>query len=645
MHADRKQPKHLVAFILACISLLLPLLAQADPPGRVGRITLIEGAVKFYADQEESWQAARLNLPVTSENSVWTESGARAEFRVGATAIRLDASAVLDVQKLDDTNTLLYLQRGSANIRIGLLEKQDVYRIQTPDGAVNLRARGSYRVEVDVEKGETRIAVLSGRARLDLAGGAPWLEAGRMALIERGAVRLEPLARTEFDDWAEARDERLDPTSVAHVSPHMTGYEELTTWGSWSEEGEYGSVWYPRDVAEDWAPYRYGHWRHVRPWGWTWIDDAPWGFAPSHYGRWVHVRGRWAWWPGNRSYRPIWSPALVAWVGGSGWNVSFSGGHGSGIGWFPLAPYEAYVPWYSYSPTYIHNINHIHVNRPVPTRPPREYRNHKPGVTVVSPATFQASAPVWRNQGRISGETAWGQPMQPGTILPPHRGRGGGSIQGGPPTSARDTATPGVSGAIPKPLVEVQTVPRPNKPLATPMPQPLGKDPVTTAVPDSMPSRIGPANVNPGGSPAPNANIRSAPQPRYQRDNTRDGTRDNTRESASPGGLPSGSKPLATGEPVPNFRTPAPMVRETRPPQRDQPFNREQRMQPREASPAALMPRPERVERIERPRPAEAPAAQVAPASRPQPAAAPPKDKPEPVQVDRGRQPPAAAER
>ena len=24
------------------------------------------------------------------------------------------------------------------------------------------------------------------------------------------------------------------------------------------------------------------------PWGWTWVDDAPWGFAPFHYGRWVN---------------------------------------------------------------------------------------------------------------------------------------------------------------------------------------------------------------------------------------------------------------------------------------------------------------------------------------------------------------------
>ena len=53
---------------------------------------MIEGAVKFYADQEEGWQAARLNLPVTGENSIWTDGRGRAEWRTGPVAVRLDHS-------------------------------------------------------------------------------------------------------------------------------------------------------------------------------------------------------------------------------------------------------------------------------------------------------------------------------------------------------------------------------------------------------------------------------------------------------------------------------------------------------------------------------------------------------------------------
>src|SRR4029453_15692065 len=70
-----------------------------------------------------------------------------------------------------------------------------------------------------------------------------------------------------------------------------------------------------------WAPYRSGQWRWVRPWGWTWVDQAPWGYAPFHYGRWVTIGNRWCWWPGGYYARPIWAPALVGFVGGSNLSV------------------------------------------------------------------------------------------------------------------------------------------------------------------------------------------------------------------------------------------------------------------------------------------------------------------------------------
>src|SRR4029079_18322212 len=92
-------------------------------------------------------------------------------------------------------------------------------------------------------------------------------------------------------------------------------------------------VWMPR-VRAEWVPYRYGHWAWVEPWGWTWIDDAPWGFAPFHYGRWAYVRGGWVWAPGVMVARPVYAPALVAFVGVGGASVA----------WFPLGPREVYVP-------------------------------------------------------------------------------------------------------------------------------------------------------------------------------------------------------------------------------------------------------------------------------------------------------------
>ncbi|MFM9885902.1 MAG: DUF6600 domain-containing protein [Burkholderiales bacterium] len=142
----------------------------------------------------------------------------------------------------------------------------------------------------------------------------------------------------------------------------MTGYDELDKHGEWREIPEHGAVWIPHlnTVPEDWAPYRWGRWAWVDPWGWTWVDAAPWGFAPFHYGRWVHHRGFWAWAPGAIGRRPVYAPALVGWVGRPGASVSMS--FGPSVGWFPLAPREVYYPAYPCTPIYLQRMNITHVH-------------------------------------------------------------------------------------------------------------------------------------------------------------------------------------------------------------------------------------------------------------------------------------------
>jgi hypothetical protein len=196
----------------------------------------------------------------------------------------------------------------------------------------------------------------------------------------------------------------------------MTGAEDLDRYGSWEQTPEYGPVWAPRAVAPDWAPYSAGHWAYVRPWGWTWVDAAPWGFAPFHYGRWVRYRSRWCWAPGTYVARPVYAPALVGWIGGSNVSVSISIGGGRSappVGWFPLAPREVYVPPYRYSPRYVRNINVTHVtnvtqittivNNTNGAADRRDFANRKfpHAVTVVPASVMTSRAPVAAEAARV----------------------------------------------------------------------------------------------------------------------------------------------------------------------------------------------------------------------------------------------------
>jgi hypothetical protein len=280
---------------------------------------------------------------------------------MGSTAIRLGALTSVDVLRLDEAGTQLRLAQGTLQVRLRHLEITENFEINTPGGAVLLTLPGTYRVSVDPSGTVTTVLVRQGQADV-LTGAAPISVRDNQFINLAGgnAEFAAPPPAEEFESWAYARD-RQDERVVAtrYVPPAMTGYEDLDQHGSWQNVAQYGTVWFPTAVAADWAPYRHGRWVWIAPWGWTWIDSAPWGFAPYHYGRWVWIGGRWAWAPGARVVRPVYAPALVAFIGGANWSVSLSAG--PAVAWVPLGWREPYIPWYAHSPAYVRDVNITHV--------------------------------------------------------------------------------------------------------------------------------------------------------------------------------------------------------------------------------------------------------------------------------------------
>jgi hypothetical protein len=362
--------------------------AEADPPARVGRLSVVEGAVTVIDTRTDEPETATLNWPVTGGTAIVTARGARAEIRIGSTAVRLDGATDLESVQLDDEVTLLHLREGTVNVRVRDRETAERFTIETPHARVTLLGTGRYRFDTNPRAGTTTVTTFQGNAQVTFGGTAMSVPSGRRAEIgPHAGVEGVGAFADGFDDWTLARDRGDDlARSSRYVSPEMTGAEALDEHGDWRDTPEYGAVWYPRAVPVGWAPYRWGRWAWVEPWGWTWIDDAPWGFAPFHYGRWALVGGVWGWVPGVYVARPVFAPALVGWIGAPGWSVSVSIGAVSAVGWFPLAPREVFVPAYHCSTVYVRKVNATHVTH-IDHAPRHHAHRHVDRAVTVVPAS------------------------------------------------------------------------------------------------------------------------------------------------------------------------------------------------------------------------------------------------------------------
>ena len=346
-----------------------------DPPSRVARLNYLDGPVSFRPGSVDDWTSASLNYPLTNGDHLWVDAGARAEMHIGSTAIRMDSTTAVSILALDDAVAQIGLTEGSIDVRLRFMAEGDTFEVDTPNAAIVLRRAGDYRISTRGDDNLTIAAAKAGEANIRAGAGEFPLFSGQsvqLAGADTPTQEMGPVpAPDDFDLWSQARDRREASLVAARYVPRETiGYEDLDQYGVWHPVSRYGMVWVPQGVPPGWAPYHYGHWAWVDPWGWTWIDDAPWGFAPFHYGRWAFTEFGWAWVPGRMDsigmgrVRPMYAPALVAFVGGSGFGVGVGVGVGGGAAmaaWFPLGPGEAYRPAYAVSAAYMTNINIMHV--------------------------------------------------------------------------------------------------------------------------------------------------------------------------------------------------------------------------------------------------------------------------------------------
>ena len=694
-----------IAVLIAASAAFLA--AQTDPPGRVGRLNYMDGTVSFQPAGVSDWVDASVNRPLIPGDNIWVGDRARAELHVGSTALRLGANTAFQFLNLDDQTVQIRLSEGTLTVRLRGLAQGQVFEVDTTNLAFNLVRPGEYRIDTNPDSQTTTITVRDGEGDVT-GGGQTFPIAARQQVVVSGTDEIiYSLASTPgadaWDQWCSSRDRREDQSqSARYVSREVAGYDDLDQYGRWNNQPGYGNVWMPTSVAAGWAPYHDGHWAWIAPWGWTWVDDAPWGFAPYHYGRWASFGGRWGWIPGPVGVTPIYAPALVAWIGGgqggSGFSLSFSIGNAPAVGWFPLGPREPYFPSYQASRGYFTRVNNTNTvinnttinnyydysrnsNNTAITNIKYVNQNVRNGVTAVAQDTFARGRRVSQDARALpAAQLASAQVFGAPKIAPQRE-----SVLGARADTASRAARP-PANVLNRPVV-ARTAPPP-APVPFERQQPAlaqnpGRPLPTAAVRQLREGAPGPSapvrvvdmgrvrRVQPpfGALPQGAPQQRAVPQPPViQRPNVPPGQQQAQPQVARPQAPPQAARPQAPAverqnvpparqQPLPQVARPqAPAVeRQNVPPARQQPPPQVARPQPPAAerqnvSPAQQQPPP----RVARPQPPAAERQNVPPArqqppprvARPQPPAAerqnvPPARQQPPPQVARP-QPPAA---
>lgn len=541
----------------ACCALLLAAVAvraQDDPPGRVGRLAEVQGEVWVFEAEQGEWVAALANRPFTAGDRVATGNGSSVELRIGSTTLLLGSLAELEALRLDDQRMQFRALRGPLGLQLRADEVAAELELAQPEARLQPRRAGLYRI--DRRDGHSEVTVICGELRVDGHNLALTLYPGQRVDVWRdgtlGDTRSQWLG-PQFDDFALALQtlEQADPRSAAaaFVPAEMTGVEDLDRHGRWQQHPEFGAVWSPTVVAVQWAPYRHGQWVWLRPWGWTWVDAAPWGFAPFHYGRWLWWRERWCWAPGPKVARPVFAPALVGWVGGA---PPGSGGRPA-MGWLPLGPRDPYRPPYHATPGHLKRLN---PHAPPGSLPPPAFDNRGvPGAVTAWPGSalsprqpvdaaaqrademavrrhwqaenFHFNAPgrppsTHREYTAPRGVVPLGDPGSKPTPMPGRPPPAAAPARPPPPTAGTPAAPPGHAPFQGRPTTAATASPAQREPA----PQPVAQAPVMPAAP-AAPPRAQPFTPAPAAAAARN----DAQEGRYQRQGADLGERRRTPES------------------------------------------------------------------------------------------------------------------
>ncbi|HJW09903.1 MAG TPA: FecR family protein, partial [Holophagaceae bacterium] len=309
---------------------------QGEAPDRYAMVRTIEGTVRIH--KGDSDEDLGRGTPVAEGDVV--ESRGRGVLQLGdGTRVAFGGDtrftvAGLFTEKDGEKQILIRLDYGRLRVKMEG-EGETRFRIDTPSGSATCLDRGTFDVEADRD-GAARVRVQDGRVRFSNARDEVKLSAGEQLSVYGTQDRLDRVRDyntydvDDFDRWSDHAWVVRKGRSWDYIPPELRYYSDgLDENGEWVHSDEYGWVWRPSSVAEDWRPYYAGRWG-CYPGGLTWVSSEPWGYVTYHHGRWSWSVGLgWCWIPGV-----YYSPAWVAWNNFDGY-----------CGWAPLGYYNTPCTW------------------------------------------------------------------------------------------------------------------------------------------------------------------------------------------------------------------------------------------------------------------------------------------------------------
>ncbi len=337
--------------------------AQTDEIGHTPpRLSFIEGRASYWRPGADDWVAAQINTALAPGDQLYVEGEGRLELQIGSRAfVRSGPDTQIGLESQEPDFLQFRLTTGRIALDLREMGSGWMVAVETPHAAFKVDTEGYFRLDVD-EAQTTLSTHRAGRGTLVTESGETIPVGANTSVTIQGGPNAHITSRTappldDWDQWNYARtDEYIDSLSSSesarYVSSDVYGLSDLDRYGTWRVVPTYGPVWMPRGVAAGWVPYSIGAWVRDPFYGWTWVDSTPWGWAPYHYGRWVYVNSYWCWAPGPRIVRPLYAPALVAFFGAPGIQVSVGIG-ASSVGWVSLGWGEPLIPWWG-RPGFIH---------------------------------------------------------------------------------------------------------------------------------------------------------------------------------------------------------------------------------------------------------------------------------------------------